>query len=96
MARWRWLLAAALAASAISCVARVQAEKEDQSEGPIPIDEVPAPARDAILTHAGGGQVMEVHRETWAGQPMYEGHIRQGKREGIVWVDAEGHVLHKH
>jgi hypothetical protein len=96
MARWCWLPAAALAVSAISCVARVQTEKEDQSEGPVPIDEIPAPARKAILIHASGGQVMEVHRETWAGEPVYEGHIRTGKREGIIWVDAEGNVLHKH
>jgi hypothetical protein len=92
MARWRWLLAAALAASAISSVATVQAEEE----GPVPIDEIPAPAREAILREASGGVLMKVHYETWSGQPMYEGHIRQGTRDVIVWVDAAGHVLHKH
>jgi uncharacterized membrane protein YkoI len=96
MARWCWLLSAALAASAISSVATVQAEEENKNEGPVPIDEIPAPAREAILREASGGILMEVHLETWQGGPVYEGHIRQGRRDVTIWVDAAGHVLHKH
>jgi hypothetical protein len=96
MAKWRWLLSAALASSAIASVATVQADDDKAGEGPISIDQIPAPAREAIQREAGGGTITMVHKETWSGQPVYEGHIRHGAREGIIWVDAEGHVLHKH
>jgi hypothetical protein len=97
MARWRWLLSAALAASAISSIATAQSEDELTDEGPVPIEEIPAPARDAILREAGGGTLMEVHEETWQnGKPVYEGHIRQGTRTVTIWVDAEGNILHVH
>ena len=94
MARWRWLLTAALAASAFSCVAPVQAEEENENGRPVSIDEIPAPARDAILRQLGIGTLTEVVEETGqGGERVYEGRIRQGKRRGIVWVDAAGNLL---
>jgi hypothetical protein len=91
------MVSAALASSAISSVATVQAEDETKDEGPVPIGEIPAPAREAILREVGSGTLMEVHEETWqSGEPVYEGHIRQGKRELTLWVDAAGNVLHIH
>jgi hypothetical protein len=50
----------------------------------------------STLREQSGGTLMEVHQETRAGEPMYEGHIRQGRRDVIIWVDAAGQVLHKH
>ena len=92
-----------MAAPAISSVATVQAEEEDKNEavlpvdeGPISIDQIPAAARETILREAGGGTLMMVHEESWTGEPMYEAHIRQGRTDHIVWVDAAGHILHKH
>jgi hypothetical protein len=97
MARWRWLLWAALAASAISSVATVQAEEEYENEAPVSIDELPAPARDAILRHVGAGRLMEVVQETGqGGEPVYEGRIRHGKRLVTVRVDAAGNTLEIH
>jgi hypothetical protein len=98
MARWRWLLSAALAASAISSVATVQAEEEgNENERPVSIDEIPAPARDAILRQVGTGILTEVLEETGPGrEPVYEGHIDQGKRKGVVRVDAAGNILEIH
>jgi hypothetical protein len=99
MARWRWLLSAALAASAISSVATVQAEEESENEngGAVSIDEIPAPARDAILRHVGSGMLMEVVQETGeSGQPVYKGRIRDGERVILVWVDAAGNVVDIH
>ena len=83
----RWLLSAALAASAISSVATAQAE------GPVDIDQLPAPARNAILIHVGTGQLTEVDEATWEGKPAYEGHIRKQLRNVTVWVDAAGNLL---
>jgi len=97
MAKWRWLLTAALAASAISSLATVQAEEENGNEGPVSIDEIPAPARDAILTQVGTGRLTEVVKVTEQGkEPVYVGRIDQGKRRGTVWVDAAGHLLEVH
>lgn len=97
MARWPWLLSTALAASATSSVATVQAQEADENARVVSIDEIPAPARAAILREVGGGTLTEVHEETWQkGEPVYEGHIHQGKRESTIWVDAAGNILHKH
>ena len=87
MARWRWLLWAALAASAISSVATVQAN------GPVDIAEIPAPARDAIMRHVGSGTLMEIDEETWQGEPAYEGHIHNEEGDVTIWVDAAGNIL---
>jgi hypothetical protein len=87
MARWCWLLSAALAASAISSVATAQAD------GPVSIEDIPAPARDAILRHVGSGFLMEVVEETSQGEPVYEGRINHAGGELTVVVDAAGNTL---
>jgi hypothetical protein len=83
----RWLLSTALAASVISSVATVQAK------GTVDIDQIPAPARDAILRHVETGQLLEVDEETWQGEPAYEGHIRKKFHDVTIWVDAAGNIL---
>jgi hypothetical protein len=94
MARWHFLLSAALAASAISSVATVQAEEVNDTGTPVSIDEIPAPARDAILRHVGAGTLMTVHEGTGqGGEPVYGGRIYFGTYKLIIWVDAAGNVL---
>jgi hypothetical protein len=96
MVRWRWLLSAALAASAISSVATVQAEEEDHDEAAVSIDEIPAPARDTILRHVGAGVLMGVREETGdRGEPVYKAHIR-GSPNLTIWVDAAGNIVQMH
>jgi hypothetical protein len=93
MARWRWFLAAALTASATSSVATVQAQDQVENERTVSIDDIPAPARDAILNHVTDGMLMQVVEGTQGGQPVYEGRINKGTRRVTVWVDAAGNVL---
>jgi hypothetical protein len=95
MARWRRLLSAALAASAISCVATVPAEEENESERAVSIREIPAPSREAILRRAGGGRVMRVQEETGRnGEAVYIGRfIDHAGVPHTIRVDAAGHVL---
>jgi hypothetical protein len=94
MASWRWLLSAALVASATTSVVTVQAEEEIKNEGPVSIDEIPAPARDAILRYVGAGTLTGVLEETsQTGEPVYQGRIMHGKRELKIWVDAAGNVV---
>jgi hypothetical protein len=96
VARWRWLLSAALAASAISAVATVEAQEADENGGAVSIDEIPAPARAAIQREVGTGWLMGVYEETWHGQPAYRGRIYKGSRNLSIWVDAEGNILERH
>jgi hypothetical protein len=96
MARWRWLLSAALVASAISSVATVQAEEDYETWRPVSIDEIPVPARDEIMRHVGSGELMEVFEGTWQGAPAYEGHIIRGTHDNFIWVDAAGNILNYH
>jgi hypothetical protein len=95
MARWRRLLSAALAASAISCVATVPAEEGNQSDRAVSINEIPAPARTAILRRAGGGRLMRVQEETGKnGKPVYKGHFIDHAGVPLTMrVDAAGNVL---
>jgi len=95
VAAWRRLLSAALAVSAISCVATVPAEEENLSERAVSIGEIPAPARAAILRHLGGGRLMRVQEETGKnGEPVYKGRVID--HAGVILtirVDAAGNVL---
>jgi hypothetical protein len=94
MARWRRLLWAALAASAISCVATVQPEEDNESERTVSIDRIPAAARDAIRKHVGSGRLMQVHMETGPnGKPVYKARISHVGTILTIRVDAAGHLL---
>jgi hypothetical protein len=82
---------------AISSVATVQAEEENENGRPVSIDEIPAPAQNAILEHVRDGRLMEVVEETGPnGEPVYEGRISHGTRKLTVTVDAAGNVLDLH
>jgi hypothetical protein len=94
MAGWRRFLWAALAASAISCVATVQPEEENQSERTVHIDEIPAPAHEAIRRDIGAGRLMQVHEEAGQnGEPVYRARISHGATILIIRVDAAGNVI---
>ena len=96
MARWCWLLSAALAVSAISGVATAQAQDGYENEGAVSIDEIPGPARDEIMRQVGTGYLMWVEKGTWRGQPAYGGRIRNGSRVLTIVVDAAGNILERH
>jgi hypothetical protein len=97
MARWHWLLSAALAAAAVSSGATVQAADDDTTERPVTLDEIPAPARDAIQRHVGTGTLLRVVEETGpGGETEYGGRIYFGSYKLIIWVDAEGNILGLH
>jgi hypothetical protein len=86
-----------LAASAISSVTTVQAQPESANERPVPIDEIPAPARDAIMRHVGAGKLMAVREETGqGGEPVYTARIVFGEYKVIISVDGAGNVLALH
>jgi hypothetical protein len=98
MAKWRWMLSAALAA--MSTVATVQAQKEgqaqeeDENARAVDIEEIPAPARRAIRLHIGTGRLMEVVEKWQNGEPVYAGRITHPHGTHItVTVDAAGDVL---
>jgi hypothetical protein len=92
MAKWHWLLSAALVAT--SSVTTVQAQDEDHHARAVDVDQIPAPARRAIRQHIGVGRLMEVVKKWQNGRPVYAGHISHPHGSHLtVTVDAEGHVL---
>ncbi len=92
MAKWHWLLSAALAA--MSSVATVQAQEEDEHARAVDVDEIPAPARDAIREHVGDGYLLEVVEKWQNGELVYAGRIRRPHSDHVtVTVDAAGHIL---
>jgi hypothetical protein len=97
MAKWHWLLSAALVA--MSSASTVQAQdQEDENGRPIHIDEIPIPAQDAIRQHVRNGRLMQVMEETGLdGEPLYEGHIWEAHgRRLTITVDAGGNIVELH
>ena len=91
MAKWHWLLSAAL--TAMSSVATVQAQEEDEHARTVDLDEIPAPARGAIREHVRNGILEEVWERWQNGEPVYAGRIRRTGGSIVVTVDAAGDVL---
>ena len=63
------------------------------TEDEIPIDQVPAPVRAALVKAAGAGTVKRVEAVTEHGATFYEAEIVTGGRTSEVTLDAAGRPL---
>ena len=54
------------------------------------LDQVPAPARDAIQKAAKGGKLESIERVSESGKTYYEGHIKVGGKKSEVKVGESG------
>lgn len=70
--------------------------RADEDERVVSIDDIPAPARTALLREAKGAPIRRVEVETEHGKTVYEGVILQGNDEVGITVDAKGNVLGRH
>jgi hypothetical protein len=98
MAKWSWFLIAVLAGSAVSAITTVQAAEEaeeKENEQPVSLDQIPAPAREALLREAAGDPIVNVVQETEQGQTVYEAHVRRGGGIIGISVNAKGDVLER-
>jgi len=71
-------------------------EKGEKYEKTVKLEEIPAPAREAILREAKGAPVQRVEEEKEKGKTVYEGVIKQGNEEVGILVDAKGKFMGKH
>jgi uncharacterized membrane protein YkoI len=88
------LLIATLAISAVPVATSIRAEEEHEKV--VKLADIPAPARQTILREAKGAPILKVEVEKQGGRDVYEAHIRQGKDEIGIVVDAKGTLLGKH
>jgi uncharacterized membrane protein YkoI len=74
-------------------------EKEDQEEDDdgvaVSIDQVPAPAKDAILAQAQGGKIVKIEVEDENGKKVYDAEILLDGKTTEVEVAADGTLLPK-
>jgi uncharacterized membrane protein YkoI len=68
----------------------------DEHEKVVTMDEIPAPAKAALLREAKGAPIQRVEEETKNGKKVYEGVIQEGDKETGILVDAQGKVLGHH
>ena len=57
------------------------------------LDEIPEPARAAILKAVGTGNLALVEKVTRGQTTFYDGHIKRGRIVSEVKVDAKGHPV---
>jgi len=67
--------------------------EEDEEEEKVSLDQVPEPARKALLKLAGEGKITEVERENKHGVVLYEAEWKVNGREHEATVTAEGDLV---
>jgi uncharacterized membrane protein YkoI len=67
----------------------------DKDKEKVPLDKVPARARDTILREAAGAKLLDVELAKWNDTTVYEAHIRKGDAHTGIVVDAKGHLIQK-
>lgn len=92
----RWILAAMLGV-AVGCshANREEHEEADEHEVKMNINDIPAPARDAILRETEGADVKTVDQQDWHGKRVYEADAKIDGKNWEIMVDADGKLVHK-
>jgi uncharacterized membrane protein YkoI len=62
----------------------------------VKLEDIPAPARATILKEAKGAPILKVETEDRKGQTLYEAHVKRGKDEIGILVDAKGKLIGTH
>jgi hypothetical protein len=92
MKKWTLIAALALASAPLASPAFAG----DKDEKVVSIKDLPAPARKAILREANGAPILKVEMENEKGRTLYEAHVKKGKDEIGIVVDANGTLVGKH
>lgn len=81
---------------ATTAAAYADEHEHEETEQVVPLDNIPYPARDTIVKHAGDGRITKVEQETEKGTTVYEAHVTPPKGESyVVEVDSHGKLLRK-
>ncbi len=103
MKTWSLVLTASLAAAALPVATAAYAhqngethERAEKNEQKVPLESIPAPARDALRREAGSSPILSVEQETENGVTVYEAHVQQGNDVIGIRVDANGTLVSKH
>ena len=68
-------------------------DKDGGKEVKMRLDDVPAPAREALEREAAGATITSVEREQEHGKTVYEATINSGGTKREIEVDEQGNVL---
>jgi uncharacterized membrane protein YkoI len=90
---WTAILAAAIG---LGTVVPSVAHADGENERVVSMDQIPAPARAALLREAKGTPIQRVEVETENGKTVYEGVVKQGDQKMGITVDEQGNVLGHH
>lgn len=92
-----WILAAALAVGTVPlAIPTVHADEKNEHEKVIKLDDVPKPARDALVREAAGAPIVRVEQENEHGKVLYEAVVKKGDDLLGITVDPSGKLIDKH
>jgi uncharacterized membrane protein YkoI len=80
----------------LGTVAPSMAQADEKDEKVVSIDQIPRPAKDALMREAKGAPIERVEKESKDGKTVYEGVVKQGDKDVGIVVDAQGKVLGHH
>jgi uncharacterized membrane protein YkoI len=70
-------------------------EGKEENEVKMSIDQVPAPARAALMREAGGATIKTVDKEESNGKVIYETDVMMNGKNWEIKVDADGKLVSK-
>jgi uncharacterized membrane protein YkoI len=73
-----------------------QNEQNEQNERVVKLSDIPAPARQGLEREAKGATITKVEQSQQNGRTVYEAHVKQGKQERGIVVDASGKLVGSH
>jgi hypothetical protein len=93
-----WVIFASVAlALGATPVATAYAAHDEQGENEreVPLESIPAPARQALLAYAAGAPILKVEQRTEDGKTLYSVHVKA--KDGIleITVNAAGALVRK-
>jgi uncharacterized membrane protein YkoI len=68
-------------------------DEAGENEREVPIDSIPAAAKNALLSRAAGRTILKVEQETKSGKTVYSVHVKDAKGITEITVDANGTLL---
>jgi hypothetical protein len=71
-------------------------QQNQKTEQTVNLSDIPAAARQGLEREAKGAPISKVEEMQQGGRTVYEAHVKQGKHETGIVVDASGKLVSRH
>ena len=73
----------------------MEKEEDEKNEVKMSINDIPGPAREALMREAGGAKITSVDKEERKGMVVYETDVMSGGKNWEIVVDGNGKLISK-